>query len=414
MLRTLCCFCLLTLAPAFAQAPMSAVPATSLSEEQLRWAAGRTIRVGSDPAFAPFSHRAPDGTIQGVDPMMLDAITSHTGLKFLPVPYGNWPDAWKGLENGEVDVLTGCAETPDRLAKALFTQPYARPRLAIIARHDAGHGWSMEDLAGLTLAIPRAYAQLEDIRQRLPEAQVSSCTNLPEALRLVATRQADATIMSLASAVALLPQADYKELRVTGFYDREFPLRLAVRADLPELVPVLDGALSALRHQSAGAAYANWVDGRLDEWADQGRQLRQQRTLISVLSGAAAALGVVAAVGWWRRRRPTLRSIPSPRTEIAASTPKQLLEKAFDLTSIPMLVVQPPDLILDRNATARSLFNGTMVLPPELSAVAARLAALPPETPETVEWAPPGQPIARWQARLLPLPEGRSLLTLVP
>ena len=69
-----------------------------------------------------------------------------------------------------------------------------------------------------------------------------------------------------------------------------------------------------------------------------------------------------------------------------------------------MLVVQPPDLILDRNASARTLLNGTMVLPPELSAVAARLAALPPETPETVEWGPPGQPPSAGRRDCSPLP----------
>lgn len=89
--------------------------------------------------------------------------------------YESWSDAWNGLVNGEVDLVTGCAETPDRLGKALFTQPYARPRLAIVARRDAGQGWSAEDLTGLTLAIPRSYAQLEDIRERVPGVQ--ACPN---------------------------------------------------------------------------------------------------------------------------------------------------------------------------------------------------------------------------------------------
>ena len=141
-----------------------------------------------------------------------------------------------GVVRGELDLVTGCAETPSRMERRC--SPSRTPaRLAIIARQDAGHGWSTDDLAGLTLAIPRSYAQLEDMRERVPDVRVATCSNLPEALQLVATRQADATVMSLASAVSLLPQSDFQQLRVIGFYDRDFPLRLAVRPGLPDSSP---------------------------------------------------------------------------------------------------------------------------------------------------------------------------------
>lgn len=178
-------------------------------------------------------------------------------------------------------------------------------------------------------------------------------------------------------------------------------------------MPLLDGALIALKHQSAGAAYADWVDGRLDEWAVQGQQVRRQRIVILALSWAAAAVAAAAAFWWWRSPRPARSGLAPVHSHASSSGSEHLLKSAFDLTSIPMFVVQPPDLILERNTTARTLLNGTMVLPPELSAVATRLTAFPPETEEAVEWAPPGHPPVVWQARLLPLPEGRSLLTLV-
>jgi ABC-type amino acid transport substrate-binding protein len=412
MLRAFLCLCLLALPPALGQGPTATAPA--LSEQQLGWAAGRTIRVGSDPDFAPFSHREPDGSLQGVDSKLLEAIAGQTGLKFQSIAYASWTEAWEALVRGEVDMVTGCAETPERREKVLFTAPYARPRLAIIARHDTGHGWSVEDLAGLTLAIPRSYAQLEDVLSRVPDVQLPTCSTLPEALRMVAAGQADATVMSLASAVSLLPQTGSKELRVTGFYDRDFPLRLAVRRDLPELATVLDAALSALRHQSAGAAYADWVDERLDEWAEQGRQLRRQQSWVRGLAAAMAALAAAAGLGWWRAGRRSPKPAGTENPSLAATGADRLLESAFDRTIAPMLVVQTPDLIVHRNASARTLIGGAMVLPPELSDLVARLAALPPETPEDLEWGPPGHPPTRWQAHLLPLTPSSSLLTLSP
>jgi ABC-type amino acid transport substrate-binding protein len=415
LLRFFCCLCFSLPLPAAAQEAPSRAAMPPLTDAQLQWATGRVLRVGSDPSFAPFSEITPDGMLHGIDARVLEAVSGHTGLKFTIVPYRSWGEAWNALTKGEVDLLTGCARTPDREKVALFTQPYAFPRLAIIAHRDTGHGWSVEDLAGLNLAVPLDYAPLEDIGHRVPAAQIKTCQTLEQALSLVATRKADATVMNLATAVSLLPQANYKELRVTGFYDREFPLRLAVpisQENEEHLVPVLNSALDALRHQSAGAAYADWVEQRLDEWAAHGKEVRRLRVWIAVLGGATA---MAFAVGvWWMIRRRSSRLRIAPGFGAKADGGEPLLEKAFDLTSIPMLVIRSPDLIVDRNTTARAYFNGAMVLPPELSEVVARLARLPPETPTPVEWAPLGRPLAVWQARLLPLSEGRSLLTLVP
>lgn len=417
LLRLLSLLCLLSPLPAVAHETVSTAPAPALTPAQLEWAAGRELRVASDPSFAPFSEVTADGILHGVDARVLEAVASHTGLRFTVVPYESWGEAWTAFTKGELDMLTGCASTPEREKVALFTRSYAAPRLAIIAHRDSGHGWSVEDLNGLALAVPLDYAPLEDLGQRLPSTRIRTCQTLQQALTQVATRNADATVMSLASAVTLLPRADFRELRVTGFYDRDFPLRLAVPLS-PEnkehLIPVLDSALEALRHQSAGAAYADWVDARLDEWAAQGKQVRRQRTWLGALWGAAIMSSMAGAMVWYRTRRRESQAHRTPEQTTVADGPEALLEKAFALTSIPMLVIQAPDLIVGRNAAARTHFNGAMVLPPELSEVATRLAGLPSETPVSVTWAAPGRDPVVWQARLLPLSEGRGLLTLVP
>jgi ABC-type amino acid transport substrate-binding protein len=386
----------------------------TLTEEQRQWATGRTLRVASDPHFPPFSEFTSDGKLQGIDYHVLVEITRLTGLQFTPVAFPSWRDAWNAFEAGEVDMLTGCAETPTRAGTAHFTASYARSRVAIIAHRQAGQGWSLDDLSGRTLAIPLGYAHLDDIRQRIPRLRIATAASLTDALALVAERKADATLMNLSSAVALLPRIDFRDLRVAGFYDREFPLRLAVHPSLPELVPILNVALLSRDRQSPGAMYVDWVDQRLEEWASQTRALRQKRWWLGMLSTLSIVLAGTAVIAAWRLgRRKNGHSAP-PADAPPASGSDQWLGKAFELTAMPMLVVQLPDLILDRNLSARNLFPGCLVLPPELAEITRQLASRPPESPIPFHWGPPGQPAVAWQARLLPLPEGRGMLSLVP
>ena len=417
MIRLLCRLWLAIALPAMAETRVPETPPTPLTSAQLEWAQGRTVRVGSDPSFSPFSEVSEDGVLHGVDARVLESIAAHTGLKFQQVRFATWSEAWTAFQNGELDVLTGCAHTPERAEHAIFTRPYASPRLAIITTNESEGGWTPADLVGHRVAVPLDYALAEDLRQRFPGTRVITTGTLREALDCVAQGTADATVINLASAVALLPDANFRHLRISGFYDREFPLRLAVRPT-PEnsewLHPVLDSALNSLRPNAAVAAYTDWVDARLDEWSSQHRRLHRQRGWLIGLAATVAATAGLAGLALTRLRRREDRA-SSPASDHPAPTSQEpLLGKAFDLTTVPILVVKSPDLILDRNAAARAILNGAMVLPPELAALNDRLSQAPPETPMPFTWAPPGHPPITWQVRRLPLPEGRCLLTFVP
>lgn len=419
MTRLRCLLWLAAAIPAMAHTRTPESPAQPLTPAQLDWARGRTVRVGSDPSFSPFSEVSADGVLHGVDARVLESISSHTGLKFQQVRFATWSEAWAAFLKGDLDVLTGCAQTPERSEHALFTRPYASPRLAIITTNPADGGWTAADLVGRRVAVPLEYALAEDLRQRFPGTHVITSQTIQEALQCVAEHRADATVLNLASVVALLPTNNFRQLHISGFYDKEFPLRLAVRPS-PEnrewLHPVLDSALNTLRPNAAVAAYTDWVDARLDEWSSQQRRLHRQRSWLLGLAIALAAATAIAAVALARLRQQAAHP-RTPTSHDPASLPsaqEPLLGKAFDLTTLPMVVVKSPDLILDRNRAARSLLNGALVLPPEIVELSETLSQMPPETPVPFAWAGQGQPAAAWHVRRLPLPEGRFLLTFVP
>lgn len=386
-----------------------------VSEAQRAWAAGRTVRVGSDPDFDPFSKQDPTGRIRGVDADLLASLAGRTGLVFENVPFASWPEAWQALEEGRVDVLTGTADTPARHATALFTEPYAAPRLAIITRVEAEGSASISALTGQTVAIPRLYAPLEDVMRRVPGVTLATGNSLAETLALVADRRADAALCNLASAVTLLPRHEFRALRVAGFYDKDFPLCLAVRKDLPELVPVLNAALGEVSAARGGAAYAEWVDARLDEWAGQRDSLRRQRLLANGLGAALPALGLLCAWLGWRLSR-VRRKLREALAGQAARLPLDrtaLLERAFEGVRAALFILQRNDRILHRNPMGRELAGEALVLPVELVSAAEKLRTLPRGA-----WLPValnvGGFVSRWQARLTPMGGEESLLTLFP
>jgi polar amino acid transport system substrate-binding protein len=104
-----------------------------------------------------------NGSIGGIDALVLDEIARRTGLEFEYVECP-WARCLIMLQNGSVDMITSIARTAERTAVMDFLEPPTRDNYAIsfytsVAAPHALHRY--EDLAGLDIGIIRGSAYFE-------------------------------------------------------------------------------------------------------------------------------------------------------------------------------------------------------------------------------------------------------------
>lgn len=279
------------------------------------------IRVGYDTDWPPFSFEKSTGGLSGIDGDILQLLSERLGLKFEPAHGANWTETFERAKRGEIDILAGTAQTPEREQNFHFTDPYQSFPAGIITRGDQPFLWSVYDLEGKTVAGPRDYVTMTELAREYPEVKLRYTTSMADALELVADRQADAAITNLVNASFIIKTRGLSSLKIAGIMPRVFELRYAVRQDWPELVGILDKGIATISKSDLQALNHRWIR------VDYARVVRWDlvwKTSAIVLS----VLAIVIGGFMWHNRRLKRELVERIRLQKA-------VEKAhFELTRI--------------------------------------------------------------------------------
>jgi signal transduction histidine kinase len=351
------CLCLLLLGIALPDAWGQSVPPAALTvrldAEEKAWLAQHPVlRVGGPRAFPPFSFFDQEDRAQGMAFDYLRLIFEAAGLEMRVKPGLPWPQVLDKAKARQLDVIACAAWTEEREDYLLFSTPFLSFPLVIISRKDAPFIGGLGDLHGRTVAIVK-----DNVTQQWLErddiAVVPHLVGTPlEALQAVSLGQADAYIENLAAATWLIDKHGLANLKVAapttyGNYE----LHLAVRNDWPELVAILDKALTSFTPEQHAAIRNKWLTLRYEYGL---RPADVWKWVLVVLLPALLALAVIL---YWNRRL---------RREVARrQQAESFLQDIIDKNPLSIQVVDKEGRTLQVNAALFRLFGATP--PPDYS-----------------------------------------------
>ncbi len=217
------------------------------------------IRVGIDPHWPPYSRRRADGIYEGIDIEILTMLEKIMGVGFEIAVADRWSDILEDARRGRVDMLVSTAYSPQRAEYLLFSKPYADIPSAIITRTDEPFVLGLNSLRGRRVALPQGYVLSDVLEARGMGEEIIHVETVAEALLMVARGSADAYIGNLANASHIIREKGLANLKITGVVSTGFELRYAVRAELPELVPILDKAIAAIPDYRKQEIHDRWI-----------------------------------------------------------------------------------------------------------------------------------------------------------
>jgi len=270
----------------------------ALTADERAWLARNpVIRYGADPLWPPFSIRRRDRLV-GIDRSLFDLFESRLGIRFEYVPTNQWPENLEKLKRGEIDLVSGVANLPERSADFLFTKPYASFPVAMIMRDDGPFFTSLEQIEKnqLVVAAPKDYAPTLYLEKAHPSIPLRLTNDSLEALRLVSSGDAAAMVEDLGVASHLIRTHGLTNLKITGPTQLHFDPAVAVRSDLPELHQILEKTIDSITPQERYQVYQEWVLVEISRlWSS-----RKVITVCLIVLGCAAL--VIALISLWNRR----------------------------------------------------------------------------------------------------------------
>lgn len=240
--------------------------ALSLSANEQRWLdAHPVIRVGVDPAYAPYSFVGADGRFEGVAAAFLAHVSASLGVRFEPVVHLSWPELVEALKARRIDAIATMVHLPEREAFAAFSEIYLPTPLVVMTRRDAPQLASVNDLADLRLALVEGYSSSKQVMARYPALKPAFVPTPLDGLRALAAGEVDAYVGVLGINTYLAQQQGMANLKVNAAFDMQGNgQRFAVRSDWPELARLVDKALATIPEQAREAFVRPWISVAAD------------------------------------------------------------------------------------------------------------------------------------------------------
>ena len=269
------------------------LPRVILNAAEQAWLdAHPDIRLAVDIDWAPFEYVDDQKRYRGMAADHIALVEQRLGIRFQIDKERPWPKMVDAVRNRDLDAFSLVVQTPQRDEYVNFTRPYISFPMVIFTREDEAFLDGVEGLRSRTVAVVESYASHELLSKNHPHLKLAPSENVKSGLEAVVTGRADAFVGNLAVATQVIREAGLTNLKISGQTPYRFELRMAVRNDWPELVPILQKGLDSITPEERDQIYNRWIRLKFDEQTD----LR----LIAVVIGVGVFL--LAVFAFWNRK----------------------------------------------------------------------------------------------------------------
>lgn len=215
-------------------------------EERIWLNKNPVIRSGADHAWAPYDYLDQEGNHQGLSANFIKRIEEILGVSFQPPERLSWEDSLARAQNGQLDILTAVAITPERKKTLVFTKPYMTWHNVIAVPNESAGITSLDDLSGKKVGVVEGYAITEALSRDYPELKIVPQKSIADGLSALSNQRIDAFIESPITIEHYKKEQNIDDISIVAKTPYKLKIAMAVKKDWPILAGVLDKALAKI------------------------------------------------------------------------------------------------------------------------------------------------------------------------
>lgn len=241
---------------------LSSHTSLSLTSEEREFVKNNpVIRVQNETNYQPYNFFE-DNMPRGHSVELMRLLAKKVGFEVDFISGYSWQDYLQMIRGDELDVMVNIAYSEQRETYLKFTSPYLRQAQGIYYRQGSDPVNTLEQLRAARIALPEGF-YIYDVLKADGRFTVLPTRDSLEALLMVSTGQADATIESMTVAEHLAHKYAVPGIAVTSPPQMEptdpLSLRLAVSQNNPMLHRLLQKAIDSLTEQEARQLQYKWT-----------------------------------------------------------------------------------------------------------------------------------------------------------
>jgi signal transduction histidine kinase len=213
----------------------------------------------------------------------------------------------------QLDLLPVITPSTERREYLRFTRPYINYSRAILTRNDYPFITGLADLDGKRVAMVAGYYQ-QDLLDGGDRVEILPVASTLAGLKALSAGQVEAFLGDTITSAYAIRKYNLTNLKYAATTAAKSPgFALGIRADWPELVPILDKALASISEEEHRTIFNKWVSLRFEKTFDYS-------LLVEIVIFFSVALALML---WWNsmiQRQKTLIQAAKDAAEAANRT----------------------------------------------------------------------------------------------
>ncbi len=214
-------------------------------------------------SWAPFNVKE-SGHLRGIAYDFWNLIKEKTLISSTCKGVDSFHEVLDLIKNKEADLTLSTAITDDKLLYGNFSIPYVSYPIAIATTLDKRYISDTKSLNNKKVAVGESYSSYQILEDKYPDIEFVEVKDNFEALRLLSKGDVYAVVDILPVLSHIIGNYGFKNLKISGTTEFDFDVRIMVRKDYEELIPIINKGIASISKKESQDIKNRWLSVKFE------------------------------------------------------------------------------------------------------------------------------------------------------
>lgn len=279
------------------------------------------IKIGYTTDYPPVEYLS-NGNYVGISADYFSLLEKKLGIQIQMVEFDNFEALMECAKNREISGITAATKTPARSEFLDFTIPYIENPNVIITRKNFSEDLTFEKLeyTSMDIVVAEGYDIIEILDDKFPKLDYRTVKSPREGMRMVSFGEADAMIIEVMTASAVIESDNISNLIVNIDTPYDSNLSIATRSDWPMMSKIFNKGIAQITDNERKAIERKWMP------IQREGIFQNMYFWLSLLGFIGSLIFIIIAILIWNS---SLKKAVEEKTRALEESTKELMYKTY-------------------------------------------------------------------------------------
>ena len=194
----------------------------------------------------PISFEEDKDKALGISSEFWGIIVNKLNLKTTNIFFKSFDEQIKSLQSGKSDIIFSIGESESRKKFAYFSNEYLKFPISIVTKKDEHFIENIDEILDKKIAVGNNFTAHNLLKEKYPNLDLVLVNNVEEGLNLVSKNQVFAFVDIKPILTYNIAKFEFKDLIVSGNSGIDFSLKIMVRKEFKDLIPILNKTIATI------------------------------------------------------------------------------------------------------------------------------------------------------------------------